>query len=77
MPKKQFREECNENYKCAEYLVCDVRVEPTPLSHLRSYECRKTHGNTCKTDDDCVNYLSCNDGICGCRVIRNKFSHLI
>lgn len=29
--KKQFKEECDENYKCADNLVCDVNVEPTPI----------------------------------------------
>ena len=69
LAQKEFKESCIENRECGSSLVCDVAVQPTPISSNRLLVCLKTYGVTCKNNSECVNYLPCVDGKCGCRVI--------
>jgi hypothetical protein len=70
--KRQMKEECRQNHECGENLVCDVKVAPSPISEQRKLYCLKDHGIQCKANDECVNFLPCNNGLCGCRVSMLK-----
>ncbi len=70
---RQYGEACEESDECSEELVCDIRVQETPLSYRRTFTCKKTFGDECTNGTECANYLPCVDGVCGCRVINDDF----